>query len=260
MHPNKSLSNTTSGTARPVGTEPTVPQTEAALSPKLLDILQYHESTRERTPSNATILSDDRRTTSGLSEGPASTPVYQTSGQHMTGGIMQRFGPVDKVRQGPSPSPPSGSTSASITGSESWHPTETTLRDQTNPDRGSKPVDGTRGSPESRLPVPEIMVQADSSVASNNSAFTIVDDSEHHHPTTADSGTNRGIGDARNSRGPSNSRSNRVGGDTRRPGGTRKLGSQQLGHHGEQPGGLPRLVRAYRHDPPVLPSRKLTRT
>ena len=277
-----------------MGTKPTVPQTETALSPKLLDILQYRESTRERTPSNATITSDDRRTTVGLSEGPTSASAHQTSKQQTTGRIMQRSGPVDKIQQGPSLSPPSGSAPASTTGNEPWHPTETTFRDRTNLDHGLKPVDTAWNSPEAKLPILRMLVRPDGSVSSNSSILTIVDGSENHS-VSVDSVINRGVGGTSSSRGSVSSRNNRGDSDRRKsnkaktprsrlgqPGkwsvgqsGKRSVGQpgkQSVGQPGKksvgqpgkksveqpegQPGRPPRLTRAYSHDPPAR--RRLT--
>ena len=70
---------------------------------------------------NAAAPSDDENIVAdALSERHASAPLNMTSEQHMTGGIMQRFGPVDDVQYGPYLSPPSDSTSIRTAGSESW--------------------------------------------------------------------------------------------------------------------------------------------
>ena len=251
-----------------VGTGPTIPQTEAALSPRLLEILQYRESTRERTPSNVTILTNDRKTAAGgLSERPTSAPAYQTPKQHLTDGIMERFGPVDQVRRGPSPSPFSDSTTASTTGSESLHQTERTLHDLTSLDHGTKFVDGTWNQPESRLQIPKILVQTDPSAPSNGSSFTIVDSPEYRPPIQSDLGTSRraddtnnhGVDDTRNGRGASSSRNNRGDGDTKKSNDARKRGSQQPGQQGQQPGRSSRQARTYSHDPPASSPEKTDR-
>lgn len=104
MPSNEPLINTTGGTTRSAGTGPPLPQTEATISPKLLDILQYREPTLERTASDATVLSEDiTAVAGGLLENPTSAPVNQTPGQHMTGEVMQRLGPLTQARQDPSP-------------------------------------------------------------------------------------------------------------------------------------------------------------
>ena len=265
MSSNDNSANTTSPTTKSIGTGATIPRTEAALSPRLLEILQYRESMRERTPSNATILTNDRRTAaSGHSERPTSAPAYQTPKQHLIDGIMERFGPLDQVRQGPSPPPFPDSTTASAAGSEPRHPSEMTLHNRTNPGHGPKSVDGTLGPSESRLAIPKILVQADPSAASNRSSFTIVDGPENQRPIPPDLGTNRrasdtddrGTGDARNGRGASNSRNNRGDGDTRKSNDAKKRGSQQPGQLGQQPGRPPRLARTHSHDPPEFSPEK----
>ena len=107
---------------------PTTPHTEAALSPRLLEILQYHESTRKRT------LNDNRTTTtSSLLENQTNAPVSWTSKQRAIDGIMQRFSGGGQVQRVPSPSPPLRSESVNTIGDESWHTTETTFQDQTKP-------------------------------------------------------------------------------------------------------------------------------
>lgn len=241
--------NTTSITARPVGTGPTSPQTEAALSPRLLEILRYRESTRERTPSNATILSDDGRTAaSSPSDRSTIPPAYQTSGQHVTGGIMQQFGPVDPVQRGPSTSPSRGSTSASTIGGELWYLTETTLQDRTGPGNGPNHMDGTRGPPESKVTIPKILVHTDGIVPSNDSSFTIVNGSEYQRQVPADVGTGRLVDDV-NSREVGDARNGRGDGDTRKSNDASKPGSQQPG---QQPSRPPRLARTYSHDLPAF--------
>ena len=196
-----------------------------------------------------------------------SAPAYQTPGQQLTDGIMERFGPVGQVRQGSSPSPFPDSATASTTGSESWHQTETTLHDRTSSDHRPKSVDGTRDPPESRLPIPKIFVQTDPSAPSNGSSFTIVDIPEYQRPIPVDLGTSRragdtnhrGVGDARNGRGTSSSRNNRGDGDTKKPNDARKRGSQQPGQQGQQPGRPPRLARTSSRDPPAFSSEKTDR-
>lgn len=107
--PNNSLVGAISGTPGSVGLSPTIPQTDAALSPRLLEILQYHES-HKRTLSDTTPLNNDRRTATGsLPERPTSAPVYWVSKEQRDGGIMQRLGAVDQVQEGPTPSSASGS-------------------------------------------------------------------------------------------------------------------------------------------------------
>ena len=150
-----------------------IPETQAALSPKLLEILQYRESAHKRT------LSD------------------KTPRPHAIDGITQRLGAPDQVRQGPSPKnhPP---VSALLTPlkDELWDPTESTFQDQPNSNRSPRLTDGTWNPSESKTTIPEILVHTDDTVPSNGSSFTIVDGSEYHRPL-ADSGINRDSGEAR---------------------------------------------------------------
>jgi len=177
---------------------------------------------------------------------------------------MERFGQVDQVRQGPPPPLPDSIT-ASTTGSESWHQTEATLHDRTNPgDHGPKSVDGTWGPPQPSLSVPRIFVQKDPSSPSNRSSFTIIDGPENQRPIPADLETsrragdtnNREVGDARNGHGFSGSRNNRGDGDIRGSNDAKKRGSQQPG---QQPGRPLRLARMYSHDPPAFSSEETDR-
>ena len=94
MSSHNSLVDVISCTPRSAESDPTIQQTEAALSPKLLKILQYRESTQK------------------------SAPVFRTPGQRA---IMQRLKAVGEVLQGSSLSSPSSSNTVSTTGNDSWH-------------------------------------------------------------------------------------------------------------------------------------------
>lgn len=196
----------------------TIQYTVAALSPRLLEILQYREPTPEPT------LNDDRRTGS------------RTSGQRVTGGIMQRFGVVGQVQEGHSPSSPSRSDSVSTTADESWHTTETTFQGQTSSDPSPKPINSAWNPSESKVTILKTLVRP------GDSSPTIVGGSENQCPAPADSGINRRTSNVRYSRGD---------GDMRKVGETRKSRPQPV-PQGQQPG-------AYDHDSPAFPSLKIDR-
>jgi hypothetical protein len=251
--PGNSFIRAISGAQGLAGSGPTTPQTDAALSPRLLDILQCHEPTHKRTLSDATPLNDSRRTVVGsLPERPASTVGYQTPGQYPTNGIMQQ---LDRGQNGQSiPSP----TRSDTTESDVWH-TAPTTQHQGNLNQVSKPVDSARNSPGSTLAIPKTSVRMDGSIPSNTSSFTAVDGSEHQNHTSADVGTsrrahdvinNQRVEDLRNDRAVygSDSRGNRRDSDARKP------GPQQPGRHPDRP---PRLGRTY--DPPIFTSVKTER-
>ena len=71
-------------------------ETDAALSPRLLSILQYHRPTLKHVLSDTT-LNDGGETADGrLLEKSGNTVGFQTSGQHSAHEVEQQFGGVDE--------------------------------------------------------------------------------------------------------------------------------------------------------------------
>jgi len=84
--------------------DPITPQTGAALSLRLLEILQHREPTHKRALNDTTSPNDDRRSViNNLPERPASTVGYLVARQSTADGIMQWLGATEQGRNGPSP-------------------------------------------------------------------------------------------------------------------------------------------------------------
>lgn len=253
--PNNSFVIAISGTRGLVGPALTTPQTDAALSPRLLEILQYREPTHKRTLSNTTPLNDDRRTAiSDLPERPASTAGDQTPKQHAADGIMQRLGVAGQGRNGP-PVPTRSETLDTIDTDVFWS-TAPTILHQENVSQAPSPGGSTSSKPELAAIIPKIRVHAGNSLHSEASSFTIVDSSEPT-PTdtrinrrTRDATNNRGYDDAGSDRGTSDSRISRGDSSVRKAsdGSSGKTEQQHL-PPGQRPG-------THNHDPPALPSFK----
>ena len=252
--PNNSFVIAISGVRGLVGSAPTTPQTDAALSPRLLEILQYREPTHKRALSNTT-LNDDRRTAVGdLPERPASTVGDQTSRQHAADGIIQRLGVAGQGRNGP-PVPTRSETLETIDTDVYWS-TAPTILHQENVSQVPSPGGSTSSKPESAAIIPKIRVHAGNSLRSEASSFTVVDSSE---PTPTDTRINRrardatnsrGVDDAGSDRGTSDSRINRGDSSVRkaRDGSSERTEEQHLSP-AQRPG-------THNHDPPALPSFK----
>ena len=218
MPSNNFLVNAISGTPGSVGSDPTILQTDAALSPRLLEILHYRES-HKRTLSDTTPSNDGRRTAaSNLPERPTSAPVYWESRQHGVGGIMQRLSVVDPVQDGPSPSSAPGSDSVSTAVDESWRTAESTFQDPTDSNNSPKPIDNTWNPPESKVTIPKISAQTDGFAHPGGSSSTIVDGPEYQ----VDLGTNRRANDVRSGRGIGDVRNGRGDNDARKVGDVKK--------------------------------------
>jgi len=178
-----------------------------ALSPRLLDILQYCEHTHKRTLSDTTPLNPDRRAAVGnLPERPVSTVGHQTPGQHSTGGIMQRFDSADQGRNDqPTPSPVRSETPDTFEDDATWETAQANLP-QENSDRVPGSVGGPLNPPPAP-PRPRISVRTD---LSDTSSFTIVDGSDYHTTRTSrrtsDVRKSQEGGGVRNDRGVDNTR------------------------------------------------------
>ena len=251
------MTNSTSGS---IGSGPAIPQTEAALSPRLLAILQYREPTHKRTQSNTTIQGEDKRTVVGsVPERPVSAVGSRTPGQHPAEGIVQRLGVPDQGRSGQPIPPPARSETLDTAGSAT--PTVTHHRGGLNHVPGL--VNSEWDPVESTTVVPTILVQPE---PSQGSSFTMIGGSEYRHSTSADMGTSRrgssgkdtrGSEDMRSDRGvySSGSRGHRGGRDTKEVSDVKKPGSQQFG----VPGRPSRPTRTCHYDPPAFPSVKADR-
>ena len=229
-----------------MGPAPAIPQTDAALSPRLLEILQYHEPTHRRTLSDTTPLGDDRKAVVGdLTERPSSTVGYQSTKQQAGDGIMQRLGAVGESRSIP---PRARSETLDTIDTDVFLPTPSPIPHHENLNHVPNPGGSTLSPHESSSNIPKISVHtADSVPGSDASSFTVVDNSEYQHPMLADSTrTNRRAHDARNSRGVSDMRSdrgqaaelgsNRTDGPVRKVSdtGSRRTESQQHGPSGQR--------------------------
>ena len=187
-----------------MGSGLTIPQTDAALSPRLLEILQYREPAHKRTPSG---LKDDRIVVNDSPKRSVSTIGNQTTGQHTADGIMQRLNAVGQDQNSPPIRSPARSETPDIDGTGAfWSIPPTT------PNPGGSTLD----SPEPPATIPQISIQAANSVPSDASSFTVVDSFESPHPAPAGSTrTHRGARDARNNRGADDrSRDNRETSDS----------------------------------------------
>jgi len=242
-----------------VGSGPTTPQTDAALSPRLLEILQYREQIHKRTLSDTTPLNADGRTATGsLPERSTSTVGHQTLRQRPGGGIMQI---LDATDQGRNSQPiPLSETPDTIENDVIW-PTTSTILHRENLNRVPGSRRSTLDPPESTATTPSS--QTGDSIPSDASSFTIADDSEYHHHmvlTLADAQTicracdvrrSQGvedvwdIDDTESNHGAPDPRGNRGEGDVREA--SNAKGPQQIDSPTRQSG-------MYDHDPPTLPS------
>ena len=207
--PGNSFINAVSGTRGFAGPTPAIPQTDAALSPRLLEILQYHEPTHRRALSDTTPLGDDKKTAFGdLAERPSSTVGYQSTKQQTGDGIMQRLGVAGEGRSIP---PRARSETLDTIDTDVFFPTPSPIPHHENLNQVPNPGGSTLSPRESLSNIPKISVHtADSIPGSDASSFTVVDNSEYQHPMLADSTrTNRRAHDSRNSRGISDVRSDR---------------------------------------------------
>jgi len=238
--PSNSFIGAINGAQGLVGSGSAIPQTDAALSPRLLDILQYRDPTHKRTQSDTTPPNDDRTIIGSVPERPVSAIDYQTLGHHPADGIVQRFGVADRGQNGqPFPSPARSETPDTVeiddwqtAQSEVWQTAPTTPH-QGNLNQVPKPADITQDPPESTVATPKRSIQTDNPITSDTSSFTVIDGFEHQRNTSGGVRTNRKVRDvgnsqradgARNDRGTMGSRSNRgdsgVGkiDDARKPG------------------------------------------
>ena len=267
--PSNSFVGAINGAQGLIGSGPATPQTDAALSPRLLDILQYHGQTHKRTLSDITPLNDDRRTVVGsLPERPASTVGYETPRQNPAGGIMQRLEVAYQGRNGKStPSHAKSDAADTIESDVPWR-TAPTILHQENQVLG--PEESTLSPLESTAAVPRISIQADNSIPSDTSSLTAVDGSEPQHPMIpdpVDARTSNGARDLRNGQGVDGVRNSRRVDDTRSnhgapdsrssrgEGGLRKVSdARKPGPQRPEPPGQ-QICTCY-HDPPALPSVK----
>ena len=255
--PSNSFIGAINGTRGLVGSGPTILQTDAALSPRLLEILQYHEPTHKRALSDTTPLNDDRRTiVNNLPERPVSTVGYQIPRQYTGNGIIQRLGAAEQGRNDPPiPFPTRPETPDAFETDMFWSASPA-IPHHENPHRAPKPGESTLVPPEPPVTVPKISVPPD------GPSSTVVDGSEFQHPAwVGGTGTNHRTHDTRNSRGvdggndngASDSRNGRRDSSTRKVSnaGPRKAGPQ----HG-QPG---QRTRMDDHGPPALLSARTDR-
>jgi len=246
-----------------VGSGSTIPQTDAALSPRLLDILQYREPTHKRTQSDTTPLNDDRTVIGSVPERPVGAIDYQTLRHHPADGIVQRLGVADRGQNGqPFPSPARSETPDTVeiddwqtAQSEVWQ-TAPTIPHQGNLNQVPKPADITQDPPESTVATPKRSIQTDSPITSDTSSFTVIDGFEHQRNTSGGVRTNLKVRDVGNSqradgagndRGTVGSRSNR--GDS----GIRKIDDAR------KPGPPEQQAHTHNREPPALPFAKTNR-
>lgn len=217
--PNNPFIGVISGPQGLVESSPIIPQTDVALSPRLIEILQHREPTHKRTRSDTAPRNDDRWTAvNNLPEKAASTTGYQIT-RHAADGIMQRLGAAEQNRNGlPIPSPARSETPDALEIDAFWS-TSPTILHRESLSRVSEPGESTLNPPESPVSIPKISIQGDDSAPSDGSSFTVVDSSEYQPPVRADStGISRrgrgariirGVDDARNDQGASSSRTSR---------------------------------------------------
>jgi len=206
-------------------------QTDAALSPRLLEILQYHEPTHKRALSDTTPLNDDRRTI--VNSLPASTVGYQIPRQHAGNGIIQRLGATEQGRNDPPiPFPARPETPDAFETDVFWSASPA-IPHHENLNRVPKPGGSTLDPPEPLVTIPKISVPPD------GPSSTVVDGSESQHPAwVGGTGTNRRVRDTRNSHGV-DGRNDHGASDSRngrRDSRTRKVSNAGPGKTGPQHG------------------------
>ena len=248
--------NDTQGLA---GSSPTIPQTDAALSPKLLDILQYREPIHRRARSDTTPLNDDRRTiVDNLPERPASTTGHQSTRQPGVGGIMQR---LDVPEHGLSvpliPSPTRSETPDTVETEILWSASPI-IRHHENMNRVPEPEESTPNPRESPTIIPRISIQMDDLATSDGSSFTVINSSEYQHSARADSTrTDRKASfGGRNGRGVDEARNADQGAfdwprDIRRDTSMRKASDASLRRTEQQHWPPGQRTRTNDHDPPA---------
>ena len=229
-----------------MGPAPAIPQTDAALSPRLLEILQYHEPTHRRTLSDTTPLGDDRNPVAdGLPERPSSTVGYQSTKQYAADGIIQRLGAPGQDRSVPARA---RSETLDTIDTAVFFPTPSPIPHHENSNQVPNLGGSTLSPRESSANIPKISVHTvDSVPGSDASSFTVVDNSEYQHAMLADStrtnrrahdsGNSRGAGDVRSDRGLApDSGSNRGDSNVRKASdaSSRKTESQQHGTPGQR--------------------------
>lgn len=160
--PNNPLVDVISNTEGLVGSGSITPQTDAALSPKLLEILQCSESTRKRGLSDLIPLTGDKKiATKSLPKKSVNTVGHQIQTRCPANRKTQRSTGTDQGRNGQRP------------------PFPLTTPHRRNLDQVPKPMDSVQNPTD----VPGISVQAADSIHSDGSSFTVVDGSVDRKPT-----------------------------------------------------------------------------
>lgn len=218
------------------------PQTDAALSPKLLDILQYH------TVNDTTQLNNDTDTSVGRFSGggPANTVGHQTSSQYPTYGIEQRSGGASQGQNDPRFPQPFRSETFDTVWSDVWEtapndvwPMMSTIPPQPNLNRVPETITEARDTQESPIAIPKISIHSLNSTPNHR----IVDTSDYQSFTPTE--------DVRTERGALSSGLEDNAGDNR----ARKLnGATKTGPQGPRPSG--QRIDVPHKDLPVLPVAK----
>jgi hypothetical protein len=200
--PNNSFVDAIGGMEGLVGS---VQQTDAALSPKLLDILQYCEPTRKRALSDVIPLNGEKKTVVGNPpKEPLNTVGRRIQNRSSANGKSQRVRGTDQSRNGQRlPQRPRSETLKTVE-SDVWDAAPSDALPMVpivSHQRISKQVAEFIERAQSLVDMPGISVQT---VASDASSFTVVDRFEDREQTETDlEARNRrrgqGVGGARNS-------------------------------------------------------------
>lgn len=149
--PSNPVVNVIKRTQEFAGSSSTTPQTDAALSQKLLDILQYREPGRGSTPGDATPPNGNTRT---ASEGSG----------------------ADRGRNSRGFPPPFRSETLNTVGSDIWEtalseafPVAPAVPEQQNPNQHSESLDDTQNPQESPVAVPKISIHPLTSISDTSS-------------------------------------------------------------------------------------------
>lgn len=184
----------------------TTPQTDAALSPKLLDILRYREPIRKGAQDDVIPLSGVPKTTVGsFPKKPVNTVSNQIHSQCLADRKLQRFRGANQGRNGQHPPQPSRPEIPNSVERET-SPTEASPMVPTTPhQRTSNQVPEPIDRVQNPVDMSGISVQTVDLIHSDASSFTVVDGFVNQKPTEARGRRDgRGVGIERSSQGAEN--------------------------------------------------------
>ena len=226
--PTNPLVSAFSGTQGLAQSSSMTPQTDAALSPKLLDILQYRQPTHKRGLSDATPLNNGVETTADEFPGePPSAVRHQTPSQYPANGMEQQFGGTDQDQNDQHFPQSFRSETLETVESDVWEtapsdawPIIPTTLPQRNVNQVPETASDGRGTPESPVPIPpRISIHPVNSISSDTSSPGVGDPFDYQHFTL--------LNDVRTDRGALGSRNDAEGSCAGEPNGAEKPGLQR---------------------------------